>query len=161
MKKPTMNPISAIRKAAIVPTWVNSSWRWCRGKIWRSRCSRPASAGWRAGPDADVAEGTPAPGSACDLPQNRQNRAPASIALPHERQNTVPAFATGSELDKAAPLYGRRSRATWTSGRRNQTAPAPVGQAARGTFRRPPAAQALRLGYNGEVNFSESRIVTI
>jgi len=30
------------------------------------------------------------------------------MALPQERQNTVPAFATGSELDKAAPLYGRR-----------------------------------------------------
>src|SRR2546421_12532468 len=127
----------------------------------RGGCASRAPRGGRAGADDHRAEAEPATGSNCDLPQTRQNRAPASIALPHERQNTVPAFATGSELDKAAPLYGRRSRATWTSGRRNQTAPAPVGQAARGTFRRPPAAQALRLGYNGEVNFSESRIVTI
>src|SRR5204863_9194562 len=97
---------------------------------------RPAPRGWRAGADA-AAEAEPATGSACDLPQNRQTRAPASIALPQDRQNTVPAFATGSELDKAAPLYGRRSRSALAAGRRNQTAPPSVGQAARGKFQAP------------------------
>jgi len=159
MKKPTTNPISAIRKAAIVPAWVNSSWRWCRGKIWRSRCSRPAPAGWRAGADGDAAEAEPPTGSNCDLPQNRQNRAPASIALPQERQNTVPAFASGSELDKAAPLYGRRSRSAWISGRRNQSASPPVWQAAGRKFQAPPGAKALLRGYNDEVSFFGSRTV--
>src|SRR2546430_2271664 len=48
-------------------------------------------------------------------PSSGRSGAPASIALPQDRQNTVPAFATGSELDKAAPLYGRRSRSAWAA----------------------------------------------
>lgn len=79
--------------------------------------------------DADDA-GPPAD-SPWAFPQNRQNRAPASIDLPHERQKTVPAFA-GSELDKAAPLYGRRSRSARILYRRNQTVERSVGQSARG-----------------------------
>jgi hypothetical protein len=62
------------------------------------------SPGWLADAVDAPEDAEPAIGSACDLPQKRQKRAPASMDLPHERQNIVPALATGSELDKAAPL---------------------------------------------------------
>lgn len=112
-KKPRTNPISSMKKAAMLPMCINSSWSAARGNSCLSRASRPSAAfGLRTEPGR-LGVGAPAlgplgpgaiPRSPCALPQKRQNRASASIGLPQLAQKVIGSPAGGPWVAKAAQL---------------------------------------------------------